>query len=69
VTRGHGLAGKAVEIVVAEARRGGFDTVALIAVGDAHDFWRHQGFVPIGDGRVDAAKGYGPEARALIRTV
>ncbi|WP_447727361.1 GNAT family N-acetyltransferase [Sphingomonas koreensis] len=69
VTRGHGMAGKAVEIVVAEARRSGFDTVALVAVGDAHAFWRHQGFTPIGDGLVDAAKGYGAEARALIRKV
>jgi GNAT superfamily N-acetyltransferase len=66
VARGHGMAGAAVAIVVAQARRGGFDTVALIAVGDAHDFWRHQGFMPVGDGLVDAAKGYGAEARALI---
>ena len=69
VTRGHGLAGRAVEIVVADARRAGLDTIALIAVGDAHDFWRHQGFAEIGDGRVDAAKGYGEEARAMIRKI
>jgi len=69
VTRGHGLAGKAVEIVVADARRAGLDTIALIAVGDAHDFWRHQGFAEIGDGLVDPAKGYGDEARAMIRTI
>lgn len=68
-TRGHGLAGKAVEIVIAEARRGGIDTIALIAVGDAHDFWRHQGFTPLGDGVLDPAKGYGAEARALIRKI
>lgn len=69
VTRGHGMAGSAVEIVTAEARGGGFDTIALIAVGDAHGFWRHQGFTPAGDGRVDPAKGYGAEARAMIRKV
>lgn len=69
VTRGHGLAGKAVEIVVADARRAGLDTIALIAVGDAHDFWRHQGFAEIGDGRVDPAKGYGEEARAMMRRI
>lgn len=69
VTRGHGLAGAAVAIVLAEAQRGGFDTIALIAVGDAHDFWQHQGFVPVGDGRIDPAKGYGAEARALIRRI
>lgn len=69
VTRGHGLAGKAVEIVVADARRAGLDTIALIAVGDAHDFWRHQGFAETGDGRVDPAKGYGEEARAMIRRI
>ncbi len=69
VTRGHGLAGKAVEMVIAEARRAGLDTIALIAVGDAHDFWRHQGFAEIGDGRVDPAKGYGEEARAMMRRI
>lgn len=69
LTRGHGMAGAAVEIAVAAARRGGFDTIALIAVGDAHDFWRHQGFKPRGDGLVDPAKGYGAEARALIRRI
>lgn len=69
VTRGHGMAGAAVGIVIAEARRGGFDTIALIAVGDAHGFWRHQGFTPLGDGLLDPAKGYGAEARALIREI
>jgi len=68
-TRGHGLAGAAVEIVIAEARRGGLDRVALIAVGDAHDFWNHQGFTLLGDGLLDPAKGYGAEARALIRKI
>lgn len=69
VARGHGMAGAAVEIVVAEARRGGFDRIALIAVGDAHDFWRHQGFTLLGDGLIDPAKGYGAEARAMIRKI
>ncbi|HEY0624108.1 GNAT family N-acetyltransferase [Sphingomonas sp.] len=67
--RGHGLAGAAVEIVIAEARRSGLDTLALIAVGDAHGFWRHQGFTPLDGGLLDPAKGYGPEARALIRRI
>lgn len=69
VTRGHGLAGAAVEIVVADARRAGLDTIALIAVGDAHDFWHHQGFALLGNGLVDPAKGYGDEARAMIRRI
>ena len=67
--RGHGKAGAAVEIAIAEARRGGFDTLALIAVGEAHGFWRRQGFALLGDGRVDRAKGYGTEARALVRKI
>lgn len=69
VARGRGMAGAAMEIVIAEARRGGFDTIALIAVGDAHAFWRHQGFTVLGDGLLDPAKGYGAEARALIRKI
>ncbi|KGB54473.1 N-acetyltransferase GCN5 [Sphingopyxis sp. LC81] len=68
-TRGHGMANRAVEIVVEEARSGGFDTIALIAVGDAHAFWDYQGFVTLGDGRIDPGKGYGEEARALIRKI
>ncbi|RJF90943.1 GNAT family N-acetyltransferase [Sphingomonas cavernae] len=66
-TRGRGFAGQAVDMVIEEARRGGFDRIALIAVGDAHGFWARQGFVPLGDGLLDPAKGYGVEARALIR--
>ncbi len=69
VTRGHGLAGAAVEIVVADARRAGLDTIALIAVGDAHDFWHYQGFALLGNGLVDPAKGYRDEARAMIRRI
>lgn len=67
--RGHGFAAEAVGIVVNEARRGGFDTVALIAVGDAHGFWARHGFELLGDGLLDPAKGYGAEARALIRAL
>ena len=69
MTRGHRMAGAAVEIAIAEARRGGFHTIALIAVGEAHAFWGHQGFTLLGDGLLDPAKGYGPEARALIRRI
>lgn len=69
VTRGRGLAGAAVELVLADARHARLDTIALIAVGDAHDFWQHQGFALIGDGLVDPAKGYGDEARAMIRKI
>lgn len=68
-TRGHGMAGAAVEIAIGEAHRGGFDTIALIAVGDAHDFWGYQGFTLLGDGLIDPAKGYGDEARALVRKI
>jgi hypothetical protein len=50
-TRGRGFAGEAV----------------LIAVGDAHGFWEKQGFDLLGDGLLDPAKGYGPEARMLVR--
>lgn len=67
--RGRGFAAAAIEIVIGEARRGAFDVVALIAVGDAHDFWARQGFAPLGDGLLDSAKGYGAEARALIRRI
>lgn len=67
--RGHGMAGAAVEIVVAEARRCGFDTVALIAVSDAHAFWGHHGFTLLGDGLINPEKGYGVEARALVREI
>lgn len=68
-TRGRGLAGEAVAIAVDEARAAGFDVIALIAVGDAHGFWARQGFELYGDGLLDPAKGYGPEARALIRAL
>lgn len=46
-----------------------FDTIALIAVGDAHAFWNYWGFASLGDGRINPAKGYGEEARALIRKI
>ena len=68
-TRGRGLAGQAVTIAVEEARTAGFDVVALIAVGDAHGFWERHGFMLHGDGMIDPAKGYGDEARAMIRTL
>ncbi|OHT22282.1 GNAT family N-acetyltransferase [Edaphosphingomonas haloaromaticamans] len=68
-TRGRGLANQAVALVVEEARRGGFPAIALIAVGDAHGFWERQGFSLMGDGLLDPSKGYGPEARALIRAL
>ncbi|TCM19896.1 acetyltransferase (GNAT) family protein [Novosphingobium sp. PhB165] len=68
-TRGRGLAGSAVRIVLDEARARGLDRVVLIAVGDAHGFWEKQGFGLVGDGLLDPAKGYGPEARMLARAI
>ncbi|MFC0687410.1 GNAT family N-acetyltransferase [Novosphingobium clariflavum] len=68
-TRGRGRAGEAVRIVVDEARARGLERVVLIAVGDAHGFWEKQGFAQLGDGRLDPAKGYGPEARMMVRPV
>lgn len=68
-TRGRGLAGAAVTIAVEEARAAGFDIIALIAVGDAHGFWERHGFKLYGDGLIDPAKGYGDEARAMIRAL
>ena len=68
-TRGRGLASEAVTIAVEEARAAGFDTVALIAVGDAYGFWARHGFAPDGDGLIDPAKGYGAEARAMVRAL
>jgi hypothetical protein len=41
----------------------------LIAVGDAHGFWEKQGFELLGDGLLDPIKGYGPEARMLVRHI
>jgi len=64
--RGRGFAREAVALVFEEARRGAFDTVALIAVGDAHGFWARHGFALRGNGLLDPSKGYGPEARELV---
>jgi len=65
--RGSGHAGEAVDLVVGMARRCGFNAIALVAVGDAHGFWTRNGFDLYGDGRIDPGKGYGSEARALVR--
>ncbi|WP_324695357.1 GNAT family N-acetyltransferase [Novosphingobium sp. RL4] len=66
-TRGRGFAGEAVGIALGEAKALGLDRGVLIAVGDAHSFWKRQGFELLGDGLLDPAKGYGPEARMLVR--
>jgi ribosomal protein S18 acetylase RimI-like enzyme len=66
-TRGLGFAGEAVRIAVNEAKARGLSRMVLVAVGDAHGFWEKQGFELLGDGRLDPAKGYGPEARMLVR--
>lgn len=68
-TRGRGFAGGAVRIALDEAKARGLDRVVLIAVGDAHGFWEKQGFELLGDGLLDPAKGYGPEARMLVRHI
>jgi len=68
-TRGKGFAREAVGIVLDHARVLGLGRVILIAVGDAHGFWEKHGFELLGDGLLDPAKGYGPEARMLVRHV
>jgi GNAT superfamily N-acetyltransferase len=65
--RGQGHALAAVDLVVAQARAGGFDTILLVAVSAAHGYWERAGFEPCPDLRPDPAKGYGPEARAYVR--
>lgn len=67
--RGQGHARAALEILLAQARAGGFSTLFLMAVGDAHGFWEQAGFTPDEAWRPDPAKGYGPEATASIRRV
>lgn len=66
-SRGRGMAGLAVDQVLADARSAALNTVGLIAVGEAHAFWARHGFVTHGSGRLVQSKGYGPEARRLIR--
>lgn len=44
--RGFGAAKAAVDLVCASARTAGFDLVTLVAVNNAADFWRAQGFEP-----------------------
>ncbi len=68
-TRGRGFAGGAVRIALDEAKARGLSRVVLIAVGDAHGFWEKQGFELLGDGLLDPIKGYGPEARILVRHI
>jgi len=65
--QGHALTG--LQIVLDLARAGGFSTVFLMAVGDAHGFWERTGFTRYEDYRPDPGKGYGPEAAAYIRRV
>lgn len=67
--RGQGHARAALEIILAQARAGGFSVVFLMAVGDAHGFWEQAGFTRYEAWRPDPAKGYGPEAAAYIRPV
>ncbi|HVL41821.1 MAG TPA: GNAT family N-acetyltransferase [Brevundimonas sp.] len=67
--RGQGHAVAALDIVLRQARAGGFPTLFLMAVGDAHGFWEQTGFSRCETSRPDPAKGYGPEAAAYIRRV
>lgn len=67
--RGQGHAITALNIVLEQARAGGFPTVFLMAVGDAHGFWERAGFARYEAWRPDPDKGYGPEAAAYTRPV
>ncbi|KQY96416.1 GNAT family N-acetyltransferase [Brevundimonas sp. Root1423] len=67
--RGQGHALTALDMVLGLARAGTFDTVFLMAVGDAHGFWERAGFTRYEAYRPDPAKGYGPEAAAYTRRV
>jgi GNAT superfamily N-acetyltransferase len=48
--RGHGAAARVTALIGREARRGGFERLALVAVNGSAPFWSRQGF-----GRVDHA--------------
>lgn len=67
ISRGKGMSGIAVDQVLADARRAALTTVGLIAVGTAHGFWARHGFVTYGSGQLVKSKGYGAEARRLVR--
>ncbi len=68
--RGRGASRTAMARVLDLARDGRWQTVALIAVNDAADFWRGHGF----EVRQDTAMtvkltSYGADARHMVRTV
>ncbi len=69
-TRGQGQSRPAVAAVVAFAEAKGLDTVALVAVNDAVDFWRGHGF-EVAQTPEMAAKlaSYGSDARYMTRPV
>ncbi|MFE9426452.1 GNAT family N-acetyltransferase [Kitasatospora sp. NPDC006697] len=68
VAAAHRRRGKGRRLVghlLAEARRQAYDTVSLVAVGDAAGFWAAQGFVRHPEIMLPA--GYGPGAAYLSR--
>ncbi|WP_165323382.1 GNAT family N-acetyltransferase [Rhizorhabdus phycosphaerae] len=62
--RGSGAGAAAVDRVVAQARRGGFRDISLIAVGDSVPFWTSRGFAPATDG---PDRPYGPASLFMRR--
>jgi GNAT superfamily N-acetyltransferase len=68
--RGRGAAAEAAELLLAQGRAEGLSTASLVAIAGAHTFWSRLGFaeVPLA-GLHDAAKGYGGDARYMIRPI
>jgi len=66
--RGQGWSRPAMQTLRALAQRGGWPTIALVAVNDAVAFWRGHGFV-VRDTPMLSAKlaSYGPDARYMTR--
>lgn len=68
--RGEGWSRSAMDNVLAVAMRGGWSSVALVAVNEAVDFWRRHGF-EVQQTSAMAAKlaSYGADARYMVRRV
>ncbi|WP_201863617.1 GNAT family N-acetyltransferase [Microvirga soli] len=68
--RGKGYAAQITSLLVAHARKAGFDNLSLVAVNKSQIFWEKAGFRVIAVPGLDAKlASYGPDAALMVRDV
>jgi GNAT superfamily N-acetyltransferase len=68
--RGKGYAAQITDVLVANARRAGFDNLSLVAVNKSQVFWEKAGFRVIAVPELSPKlASYGPDAALMVRDV